>query len=219
MKKIIIIGGKGDGVVLASALEDLRTSGQEVMGYGFLNDFETTGEKIAGLPVLGKPEKAIEFLENKDIFFMTALLKVKESYQRARKIERLVIPQERYFSLVHPQATVSKTAKIGLGTFIGPHVNVMPNAIIGDHCSFRASASVGHDCVINDYCYMGANSTLNGRVNLKEGVHIGSNATVKERTTLGSYCVIGMGSVVVKDMPEFVIAFGNPARIIERIRR
>jgi acetyltransferase EpsM len=219
LKRIIIIGGKGDGVVLASALEDLRTSGQEVMGYGFLNDFENEGEKIGGLSVLGKPEKAIEFLENKDIFFMTALLKVKESYQRARRIEKLVIPPERYFSLVHPQATVSKNAKIGFDTFVGPYVTVMPNATVGNHCSFRASASVGHDCVIKDYCYMGPNSTLSGRVKLEEGAHIGPNASILEGIKIGEHSVVGLGSVVLKDIPGFVVTFGNPVRVIERIRR
>ena len=219
MKKIIIIGGKGDGVVLASALEDLRTSGQEVMGYGFLNDFEKKGEKIGGLPVLGKPEKVIEFLEDENISFMTALLKVKESYQRARRIEKLVIPPERYFSVVHPQATVSKSAKIGFDTFVGPHATVMPNATIGNHCSLRASASVGHDCVIRDYCYMGPNSTLSGRARLEVGAHIGPNASILDSIKIGKHSVVGLGSVVLKDMPGFVVAFGNPVRIIERIKK
>lgn len=219
MKKVIIVGGEGDGVVLASALEDLKASGKEVMAYGFLNDFAKEGEKIASLPVLGKPESAIEFLDKEDIFFMTALLKVKESYDRARRIEKLVIPPERYFSLIHPQATVSKTAKIGLDTFVGPHVNVMPNAIIGNHCSFRASANVGHDCIIKDYCYMGPNSTLSGRVKLEEGAHIGPNACILESIKIGKHSVVGLGSVVLKDIPGFVIAFGNPARIIERIKK
>jgi acetyltransferase EpsM len=219
LKKILIIGGEGDGVVLASALEDLRASGQEVTGYGFLKDFAKEGEKIAGLPVLGKPENALGFVDKEDIFFMTALLKVKESYDRACRIEKLVIPPERYFSLIHPRATVSKTARIGFDTFVGPHVNVMPNAIIGNHCSFRASANVGHDCLIRDYCYMGPNSSLSGRVKLEEGAHIGPNACILGSIKIGEHSVVGPGSVVLKDIPGFVIAFGNPARIIERIKK
>ena len=112
------------------------------------------------------------------------------------------IPSHKYFTLVHPHATVSTKAKIGYDTFIGPQVNVMPNAIIGNHCSFRASANIGHDCFIDNYSYMGPNSTLSGRVNVKKGVHIGPNASVREKVTLGSFCTIGMGSVVLKNIPE-----------------
>jgi acetyltransferase EpsM len=218
LKRVIIIGGEGDGVVLASALDDLRAFGEEVIPYGFLNDFDKERNEIGNLPVLGKPEKAKEFLNREDIFFITALLKAKQSYERARKIDKLQIPAERYFTLLHPSATVSRSARVGYGSFIGPHVNVMPNAIIGNHCSFRPSANVGHDCIIEDYCYMGPNSTLSGRVQLEEGAHVGPNACILDKIKVGKHSVIGLGSVVLKDMPEFVVAFGNPARIIERIR-
>lgn len=217
MKRIIILGGQGDGVVIASAIEDLRAFNKDVVPYGFLNDFDPPGTKIANLPVLDKTENARKFLEQKDIYFISALLKVKESFQRSQKVENLKIPIERYFTLIHPHATVSKSAKVGNGTFVGPHANIMPDAIIGTHCSFRASANVGHECIIGNYCYMAPNSTLSGRVNLGNGVHIGPNASVLEGVNIGSYSVIGIGSVVLKDIPDFVIAFGYPAKIRKKI--
>lgn len=217
MKRIIIVGGHGDGIVIASALEDLRASGRKVMPYGFLNDHELQGTLIGGLPVLDKIDNAEEFLDEKDIFFIAALLKAKESYERSKRIESMRIPHERFFTLIHPQATVSKKTKIGSGTFIGPHANIMPNAVIGNHCSFRASANIGHDCMIGDFCYMGPNSTLSGRVRLGDGVHIGPNASILERVQLGDYCVIGIGSVVLKNVPDFAIAFGNPAKVQKKL--
>ena len=217
MKRIVILGGQGDGVVIASALQDLRAFDEDIVPYGFLNDFDSPGTKIANLPVLDKPENAKKFLEQKDIYFISALLKVKESYQRSQKVEKLKIPIERYFTLIHPHATVSKSAKVGNGTFVGPHANIMPDAIIGNHCSFRASANVGHECIIGDYCYMAPNSTLSGRVKLGNGVHIGPNASVLEGVKIGSYSVIGIGSVVLKDIPDFVIAFGYPAKIRKKM--
>jgi acetyltransferase EpsM len=217
LKRIIILGGQGDGVVIASALQDLRDFDEDIVPYGFLNDVEAPGTKIANLPVLDRIENAKKFLKQKDIYFISALLKVKESYQRSQKVEKLQIPIERYFTLIHPHATVSKTAKLGNGTFVAAHANIMPDAIIGTHCSFRASANVGHDCVIGDYCYMAPNSTLSGRVTLGKGVHIGPNVSVLEGVKIGSYSVIGIGSVVLKDIPDFSIAFGYPAKIRKKI--
>jgi len=217
LKRVIILGGHGDGVVIASSLDDLRALGEAVMPYGFLNDHEPQGTLIGGLPVLGQIDEADKFLDQKDVLFISAILKAKESYDRAKKVEGLIIPLERFLTLIHPQATVSTRAKIGAGTFVGPHVNIMPNVVIGNHCSFRASANVGHDCVVGDFCYMGPNSTLSGRVRLGNGVHIGPNASVLERVELGNYCLIGMGSVVLKSVPGFSIAFGNPAKVQKRL--
>lgn len=219
MKNVIILGGHGDGKVIVSALQDQITFGKHLMIYGFLNDFERKGEKIAGFPVLDKIENARRFLGQKDIYFITALLKVKETHKRSQIIERLRIPHDRYYTLIHPQATVSKSAKIGPGTFVGPHVTIMPDSLIGRHCSLRASANVGHDCVIGNYCYIGPNATLSGRVHLKDGVHIGPNASVLDRLELGSYSIIGMGSVVLKSVSDFTIAFGCPARNYTRLQR
>jgi acetyltransferase EpsM len=217
LKRIIILGGLGDGLVVASALQDLRASGENVVPYGFLNDFEKQGSRISGIPVLDKIENAKKFLDQEEIFFIAALLKVKETYYRAKKIEDLEIPKERYFTLLHPSATVSKSAKIGHGTFVGPHVTIMPEAVIGNHCSFRASASVGHDCMVGNDCYMGPNSTLSSRVKRGDGVHIGPNACVLEKVGLGPYSVVGLGSAVLKDLPAFVVAFGCPVKIIETL--
>jgi acetyltransferase EpsM len=213
LKKIIILGGRGDGIVIASALQDLRAFDRDIIPYGFLNDIEPPGTKIAELPVLDKIENAKNFLTEPDIYFISAILKAKEGYARSQKIEKLMIPLERYYTLKHPQATVSKAAKVGHGTFVGPHANIMPNAIIGNHCSFRAGANVGHDCVLGSYCYMGPNSTISGYAKLGNGVHIGPNACVLDGVKIGSYSVIGIGSVVLKDIPDFAIAFGNPAEV------
>jgi acetyltransferase EpsM len=217
LKKIIILGGYGDGEVVASALTDLQSQDNAIIPYGFLNDHIAKGKMIAGLPVLDKIDKAARYLDQKEIYFISALLKVKENHRRSKKIDALAIPVKRFFTLIHPLACVAQNAEIGYGTFLGPHVTVMPNANIGNHCSFRASASIGHDCRIGNYCYMGPNATLSGRVNLEDGVHIGPNASVHENVTLGSFGVVGIGSVVLKDLPERVVAFGNPVKIINKI--
>jgi acetyltransferase EpsM len=218
LKRIIILGGHGDGIVVASALKDLTLSNIDVVPFGFLNDFEQCGTTINGLPVLGKIDDATQFLGENDIYFVSALLKVKEAYTRSQKIRNLKIPINRFFTIIHPQATISRSSKIGYGTYIGPNVTIMPNSTIGNHCSLRASANVGHDCNVGDFCYMGPNSTLAGRVELEQGVHVGPNACILENTKMGMYSVIGLGAAVIKDLPSFTVAFGNPARIIERLK-
>lgn len=72
MQKIIILGGLGDGVVVVSIIQDINKLNKNIELLGFLND---SGEKeILGFPVLGKLVDWIQFKNDKDIFFITALL-------------------------------------------------------------------------------------------------------------------------------------------------
>jgi acetyltransferase EpsM len=216
VKKILILGGHGDGAVVASTLKVLSGS-NDIEPVGFLNDHESIGSLISGLPVLDRIENAPRFLGQENVYFISALLKAKKNYQRAEKIRKLKIPLERFFTAIHPQATVDEAADVGYGTYIGPHATVLPNAKIGNHCSIRASANVGHDCRICDFTYLGPNATLSGRTLLEEGVHIGPNACTLEGTVIGAFSVVGIGSAVIKNVPPFSVCFGIPARVIEDI--
>lgn len=213
IKNIIILGGQGDGLVVASFIEDLiNTKKEKINLVGFLND--STENEIDGYPVLGKLKNALSFCKQDDIFFVSALLKAKYSYSRSKLIESLNIPLSKFLTIIHPTATISKSAKIGRGTVIGPHATIMPNVMISNHCSIRASANIGHDCILEDFCYIGPNSTLTGRSKMKVGSHLGPNACVLDSKVLGSYSVVGIVSCVVNDVNDFDIVFGCPARKI-----
>jgi acetyltransferase-like isoleucine patch superfamily enzyme len=54
------------------------------------------------------------------------------------------------------------------------------------------------------------------QINISDDVWIGANSVITAGVTLGRHCVIGAGSVVTKDVPEFSVAVGNPARVIKR---
>jgi acetyltransferase EpsM len=216
-KKIIILGGYGDGELLAWALHDI----EGVEGIGWLNDHEKEGTLIAELPVLGKIDKhTIENLsDDPRALFITALQKVKLSEERLRKIKDLNIPPERFYTLIHPSAYVAPNVKIGYDTFVGFHVCIMANTQIGNHCSFRSSAHIGHDWVIKDGCFVGPSASLLGRGVLGEGVHIGPNVSVKEGVEIGDYAIVGMGSVVTKNILTYQTAIGSPARPMERVTK
>jgi acetyltransferase EpsM len=213
LKRIVILGGLGDGTVVLSGLHDLIENGEDLSVLGFLNDRQAKGEQIENVPVLGSLDDTKEYVHLDDVFFISALLKAKEAYARSQKIENLRIPIGKFYTLIHPRATIARSAKIGLGTYVGPNVVVMPKVIIGNHCSFRTSVNIGHDCIIGHFAYVGPNATLSGGVVLGDGVHVGPNACIRERVKCGTFSVIGMGSVVLRDVPESCIVFGNPARV------
>lgn len=115
------------------------------------------------------------------------------------------------------------------------HTDCGKNIHIGDHvfinagCKFQDQggifigdgALIGHGVVIAtlDHGLLPENrqDLIPRPVNIGKNVWIGSNSTILSGVTIGDNAVIGAGSVVTKDIPENMIAVGNPARVIRNI--
>ena len=104
MKKVVIIGGGGNGLVVAQIVLDLIKTGESIELVGFLNDNIPVGEYIERWPVLGAPHEW-ESLDG-DVSFVYALLSVGKMKVRAEKFKQLNIPQNRMSTVVHPSASI-----------------------------------------------------------------------------------------------------------------
>jgi sugar O-acyltransferase (sialic acid O-acetyltransferase NeuD family) len=215
MTRIAILGGPGDGAVVAQAIHDMAAAGHLVALSGFLNDKLSTGTLVHGFPVLGTLTEWRK--TNTETRFISALHKVKQMESRSRRILELAIPEDRWISVIHPTARIANDVQIGYGSFLGQYVVVQPGARIGHHVSVRAGANIGHDAVLEDFTYMGPNSTLCGRAILLKGAHLGPNAVVVDHKRVGCYAVVGVCSAVTKNVPDREVCFGLPARKIEKL--
>ena len=214
MKKLIIIGGYGNGTVVQSTVEDINAINPQWEILGFLNDRET--EPINGLPVLGRidRETVLHYLQDENVFFFYTLISVKLNYKYLSKLLELQIPEERFATIIHPTAVISKFAQIGFGVCIQPFVSVGPNTKIGNHVQIYAQALVGHGAKLDNYSYVANNACIGADVHLKEGAYLGTNTSTLEFITLGKWSICGIGAVILKDVPDFAKMVGNPARQI-----
>ncbi len=214
MKKLIIIGGYGNGTVVASTVEDINSVKKEWEILGFLNDNET--EPINGYPILGKINKEVieKYLLDDDVHFFYTLISVKLNYKFLYKLNDLEIPIERFATIIHPTAVVSKTAKIGYGVCIQPFVSVGPNTNIGNFIHIFAQSLIGHGATLDDYSYVANNACIGADVHLKEGAYLGTNATTLEYVTLGKWSITGIGTVVLKNVEDYAKVVGSPAKVI-----
>ena len=130
---------------------------------------------------------------------------------RKQVAERL---QASYGKAIHPSAILSPTAKVGDGTVVMQGAIIQADAKVGKHCIINTGASVDHECVIGDYVHVSPHATLCGNVHVGEGCWIGAGTTAIPNLSIGKWCVIGAGSVITEDIPDHVLAFGNPCRII-----
>lgn len=117
--------------------------------------------------------------------------------------------------LVHPSAFVSCSSKILHGTQILAQAMISADCFIGKACIINNRCGIDHESVIGDGCHVAPGATLCGEVKLGENVMVGAGAVVLPRIQIGSNTTIGAGSVVTKSLPEGVVAYGNPAKIIK----
>jgi len=216
-KKLIIIGGHGNGTVVQSTVEDINKIKKKWKILGFLNDKET--DPINGYPILGKIDKKTvsKYLSQPDVYFFYTLISLKLNFKFLDKLLGLEIPEERFATIIHPTSVVSEHAKIGFGTCIQPFVSVGPNTQIGNHVQVFAQSLIGHGAVLDDYSYVANNACIGADVHLKEGAYLGTNATTLEFVKLGKWTVTGRGAVVLKDVPDYTKGAGNPAREIGKV--
>lgn len=122
---------------------------------------------------------------------------------------------------------ISKNVKIGRQTTLGQNVMVGAGVSVGQNCKIQNNVSIYEGVKIENNVFCGPScvftNVLNPRAHVdrkhefkqthvKEGTTIGANATIICGTTLGSYCMIAAGAVVTKDIPDFALFAGVPAR-------
>lgn len=182
---------------------------------GFLNDYEPPGSLINRYCVLGPFAFWHSFPPQTR--FIAPLHKAKEMVGRATRIRGLGIPRERWATVIDPQTFMEDDVTYGTAFHAEPYARVMSGARLGDHVSLRCGCHVGHDCNVEDFVLLGTNAVLSGYATVCEGAHIAPGAQVLNGIRIGRYSVIGLGAVVIKDVPDGAIIAGNPARVIGSI--
>jgi sugar O-acyltransferase (sialic acid O-acetyltransferase NeuD family) len=122
----------------------------------------------------------------------------------------------RYKTGIHPSAILAiPTEFIGEGTVIMAGVIINPEVKIGRHVIINTAATVDHECIIADFVHISPNATLSGDVLIGEGTHIGAGAVVIQGIRVGKWASIGAGAVVIRDVPDYAVVVGNPAKILK----
>lgn len=118
---------------------------------------------------------------------------------------------------IHPSAIVDPTVQIGEGTIVLHQSVIQADAQVGKHVIVNTAASIDHECRIGDFVHIAPKATLCGNVSIGQGTLVGAGSIVCPNLTIGKGCLIAAGSVITKNIPDFAVVRGNPAKVLKII--
>lgn len=211
-RKLVIWGAAGHALVVADIV---RLQGDYEL-VGFLDDVDPArrGTDFNGLPVFGGKEKLDELKDNGVGHVIVGFGNCEA------RLRTSALLRDKGFSIataVHPKAIVADDVVISPGTVIAAGAVINPEATIGENVIINTSATVDHECSIAEGVHVCPGAHLAGNVGIGRATWIGIGAIVSDHLRVGANTIIGAGAVVMTNIPDGVIAYGVPARVVKSV--
>ena len=203
MRRLAILGASGHGRVVADIASLIGW--EEIV---FFDDGFPGLSQSGPWPVRGS---SAELRESHSEFagVVVAIGLCRARLERHRQLREAGAP---LVSIVHPAASVSARAVLGIGGVLMAGAVVNIGATLGEACIVNSGATVDHDCVIGDGVHIAPGAHISGTVVIGDRTWIGVGATVRNDIAIGADVMVGAGAVVVKPVPDGVTVVGSPAR-------
>jgi sugar O-acyltransferase (sialic acid O-acetyltransferase NeuD family) len=190
-------------------IDALNAQGGEWRLKGFLDDDPARkGTKVFDYSVLGSTADAASI----DAMFAVGVASHHRPYSRIEIADRSGLPAERFATLVHPLASVSRRASVGRGALIFPFAVVCDSSTVEDHAYLSSFAFIGHHSAVGRGATLAPRASLHGGSRLSSAAYAGSHSVIREGITVGEGAIVGMGSIVMRDVAPGITVIGNPAR-------
>ena len=203
---LLIVGAGGFARETAQAVLD--DDSLELLGH--LDDNPALhGTAVDGVPVLGGCDLVHELT---DAQVVVCVGSPRDYGVRARLVRRFGLPEQRYATVVHPTAVVSRSSTVGPGSVLLAHTVLTASVRVGAHVAVMPQVVLTHDDTVADFATIASGVRLGGGVRLGTGAYVGAGALLREYTSVGAWSLVGAGSTVLGDVPPGEVWVGSPAR-------
>lgn len=203
-KRLYILGAGGHGKVVADAALCQGIWDHIV----FVDDRYPSLSTVMGLEVVSTMSN-VDHLAQPDA---QAIVAIGDNQTRERLQEQLEQRGVTIATVIHPNATVAKSAQIEPGTMILAAAVINAEAKIGRGVIVNTGAIVEHDCIIGDWTHLCPKVACAGGVQIGSHVWVGMGANIIQNMTIGNLAMVGAGSVVLHSVGNHQQVVGVPAR-------
>ena len=210
MKNIVLIGGGNQAHYTIDIIE--KEGKYNIVG--IIDSIQEIGSDRFRYKILGKQENLKELILLYNI--EGGIISIGDNWSRYYVYNQIIdlIPDFNFVNAIHPSVVIGNTTKLGVGIVAMAGCIFNPKAKIGNFTFFATGAQVEHDNEIGDFASISAGSLTGGYVKLGKFSAITLGVTVIDRIEIGENTVVGAGSLVTKSLPDNILAYGNPAKII-----
>lgn len=210
MKSIIIVGAGGCGREVANWIEDINKEEETWNIIGFIDDdLDALKDFPSKYEIVGKIE---DHEPQNDVYYAMGI-----ANPEVKKIvgEKLLNRGAEFASIIHPSTRNYSEFDFGIGLVTYPNSKIPTGCRIGDFVTLQ-STIIGHDAQLEDYVTVSSSCGITGGVKLRKGCFIADHACIAVGLEVGENSYVGIGSVVIRDVPADVRVFGNPARVFSK---
>ena len=212
MKHLLIVGARGWGrEVYGECINNSAYKNGEFDVKGFLDSKSDAFEGLRGdyPPIICSPED-YEIQED-DIFFVA----LGDSNWRKHYVELIEKKGGQFLTIISDNAVINPTASIGEGSFICGWSSVSDNVTVGKHVVINGFSILGHDAIVKDYTTLLSYTFLGGYAEVGTLSTMNPKSMIIPHKKVGDNCVVGAGSVVIRNVKDDTHVLGNPAKKID----
>lgn len=209
--KLILIGDGGHCKSIADSLSITN----EYKEIAFVSK-ERTDNSVLDLKCLGTDDDLKRLFDEGWNYAFIAVGSVGDTSTRRKLYKEIKEIGFKVPNIIDRSSIISENVKLGEGIFVGKGAIINTNSIIGNNAIINTGSIIEHDCKIGNFVHVSPNSTVCGETVIKDDAHIGAGSSIKQCTTIGSNTLIGLGSVVVNDIEDNCVAYGNPCKVVKK---
>lgn len=210
MNNIVVIGSSGHAKVIVDIVQQ---EGRYNIT-GLLDRFRSVGEQTLGYPILGKEEDLPELVKVHAL--KGAIVAIGDNFIRSKVAARIkgISPDLPFVCAIHPKASIATEVSIGEGTVVMAGASINPCSSVGRFCILNTNSSLDHDSILEDFASLAPGATTGGNCRIGQYSAISIGTVLIHGIHIGEQTVIGAGSLVMKSIESFVVAYGTPAKAI-----
>ena len=210
--KVMLWGGKAKARIIIEMISEIYKGKAEIVGM-----FDKSLNKAPFHTTINvySDRIGLEYLCKNATHFVVCI-GGEHGYARFNTAQRLIEKGLKPLNLISKYGLLDKLYKCGEGVQVMPGAIVHKFSSVGRQCIFNTNSTVDHECVLGDGVHVMGGASIAGGVVVGDFSTIGTNATILPNLKIGKNVFVGAGAVVTKNIEDYAVVVGVPAKMIKR---